>query len=151
MKDAFEFLAKLLADELTVEERRVGWKLLSTVGYRVVMIFVTCWGYGVFQIFGWGDGFARADDVEKRIEEAIRPVFEQQKRQGDTLLALRGLLNEQLASTAATEIRYLVAKRCPETDPYERERIQREIERKQDEYKRFRDRDERYNFGCSDV
>lgn len=43
-----------------------------------------------------------------------------------------------LSNGVASELRFLQYKRCKETNYYERERIWREITRKQDEYKDYR-------------
>lgn len=151
MRNLIELLIKLAVGGLTEEERRVGWKLVTTIGYRAVMVGLMLWGYGWLQFMGWGNGFARADDVDEKIKEAVKPLFAAQTRQGEMLKAFEDLLNEQLASGVATEIRYLVGMRCKGPDAYERERIQKEIDRKQEEYKRFRDANEKYHYTCGDV
>lgn len=149
MRDALEFLFKLATGDMTPEERRVGYKLLTTVGYRSVMIFLMAWAYGAFEVFGWSGGFARADSVEDKIQEAVRPIFDEQKQQGQALIELTKIMKSQLANSLATEIRLYTGRRCRETDPQERDRLQGEIDKKRDEYRLYRNAD--YNYGCGDV
>jgi hypothetical protein len=151
MKELAQFVLKLALGGLTDEERQLGYKLLTTFGYRLLMVFLMCWAYGVFEIIGGSRGFAHADNVDQKIKTAVEPIVAEQAAQRDLIKGLTTLLNEQLANGIATEIRYLVGKRCVEKDPFERDRIQREIDRKQEEWKRFRGRDESYRYSCGDV
>lgn len=149
MHDFVEFLIKLATGDMTPDERRVAWKLVTTVGYRAVMIFMMVWAYGGFELFGWGRGFARADSVDRKIQSAVQPIFEAQTQQSTLLTQLTALVNNQLANSVATEIRLYTNRRCRESDPQERDRLQAEIDDKKREYKSYRKED--YHYSCGDV
>lgn len=151
MKELAQFLMKLVLGGLTEEERQLGYKLLTTFGYRLLMVFLICWAYGVFEIVGGGEGFAHAENVEKQIADAVQPIVDEQAKQGNLIKELTALVNEQIANSIATEIRYLVGKRCAEKDLFERDRTQREIDRKQREWRRYAVSDRDYSYSCGDV
>lgn len=73
-------------------------------------------------------GFARAGDVKAQIAE-IKTIQDRDSKR----LAL------SLSNGIASELRFLMAKRCKETNnSEERDRLIRESDRKQDEYKELR-------------
>lgn len=92
---------------------------------------------------------ARADEVDKKIRQAIEPIREEMSEQRTILNAVAAQLSETLAENKAAEIRHLVSRRCKETNANERDRINREIDRKQDEYAKLRGK--RYEIRCEDV
>jgi hypothetical protein len=149
MKEFFEIAWKLATGGMTPEERKAGTRFLMTAGWRAVLVFSVAWGFGMLTWSGAGSGFARAADVDKKIAEAIEPIAKEQREQRTVLNTVSRKLTEQLANSVASEIRYLYAKRCPEQNPAERERLQREIERKQTEYVELKN--ERYPYSCGDV
>ena len=93
--------------------------------------------------------YARASDVDKKITAAIEPIVTEQKEQRRVLTVVSKQLTEQLANAVASEIRYLYAKKCKEENPTERDRLQREIDRKQREHIELKS--ERYQYNCGDV
>jgi len=72
-------------------------------------------------------GFARAADFRAEIK-AIKETQDRDSKR----LAL------SLSNGVASEIRFLQAKRCKEVDSAERDRLIRETDRKQDEYRELR-------------
>ncbi|HEX2242712.1 MAG TPA: hypothetical protein VHK27_05580 [Gammaproteobacteria bacterium] len=101
---------------------------------------------------GWAAspfGFARAGDIKPQIDEALKPVKDEINKLEQAVIAVTKSqetntrrLAISLANSTAGEIRLLAAKRCKERGPTgnanERERLTREIERKQDEYYELR-------------
>ncbi len=79
-------------------------------------------------------GFAWASDTDNKIKQAIEPIAQQQKIQGDKLDKVSALLTEQLAATVAAQIRLTISKRCKTTGYSEREELNREKDRLQDQY-----------------
>lgn len=135
--------------DLTPAEARVLGKALFTYGWRVATLAVALWMLGTFKGWGLGGGFAYADEVDKKIATAIEPIAREQKEQRGVLETLSRQVNDQLANSVASEIRYLVGRKCNEQNDTERDRLQREIDRKQGEYAGLRK--ERYAFGCADL
>lgn len=135
--------------DMTQAEARVLGKALFTYGWRVATLAVALWMLGAFKQFGLGGGFAYADEVDKKIATAIEPIAKEQKEQRGVLETLSRQVNEQLANSVASEIRYLVGRKCGEQNAVERDRLQREIDRKQDEYVALGK--ERYAFVCADL
>lgn len=89
--------------------------------------------YGFFEKFGIS-GFARADSITK----ATKPLETQITEQTQLLDKVSRQLIEQLAAGTASEIRAKTAKRCLETNPSERDRLIREIDKLQDQYKEYK-------------
>jgi hypothetical protein len=80
-------------------------------------------------------------DVVEKVKEASKPIRDdmntikdEQKVQGDKIDDLLRKLNEQIASTTAAQMRLMKGKRCRSIDAVEREWLQREIDRLQDDY-----------------
>lgn len=136
--------------DLSAAEARVIGRALFTYGWRIATLATVLWMLGTFKEYGLGGGFAYAGEVDQKIAAAIEPVAKEQKEQRQVLETLSRQLNEQLANGVASEIRNLVGRRCstPKESP-ERDRLQREIDRKQDEYEALRK--SRYPFGCPDL
>lgn len=94
-------------------------------------------------------GFARADSIKPQIDEALKPVKAEISKLEDAVIAVTNAqktnttrLAISLANSVAGEIRLLASKRCKERgangNAAERERLTREIDRKQDEYLELR-------------
>lgn len=139
----------LILGDATAEQRTLATRFLVRTGYRIATTTAILWAFGVFGDVGFGDGFARAGDMDTKIATATRPLEKKIDEQGQILSAVARQVSEQVANSLASEIRYLVAKKCPEINPSERDRLQREIDRKQIEYRDIRN--EFYRFGCDDV
>lgn len=149
MKDAISFAWKAVTGDLTPEERRVVGKVLFTSSWRALLIFHVAWACGWLGTTGLGGGFAKADIIDEKIAKANRPITVELEKQRMVIALIGKQVNDQVANSIATEIRYLVGKKCKETDVVERDRLQREIDRKQAEYREIRR--EWYSFGCGDV
>lgn len=122
----------------------------ATVGWRALIVLHIAYACGWLAYIGLGSGFALADEVDQKIASALEPVVTEQREQRTVLETLSRQLTDQLANSVASEIRYLVGKRCKEREgSEERERLQREIDRKQIEYESYRK--QRYVFNCSDI
>lgn len=104
----------------------------------VIVLFLICAaGYGAFERVGIS-GFARADTIRSKIQEATQPLEAQISKQTAVLDKVSQRLVEQLAAGTAAEIRTQTAKRCIEKSSDERERINREIDRLQTQYAEFK-------------
>jgi cell division protein FtsB len=106
-------------------------------GYRVVVIFGLGAGWGWFSALGVPQ-FALAKDVETKIESMQSAVLTKLRQTEETQTKTVTLLNKQLASTVATQIRAMSQKRCGAQRSDEREAVNREIDRLQDEYYQYR-------------
>lgn len=140
MKLDLQWLALGLTDDQVRGAIVIGWR-----GWIVLLSLYTFFGW---QLLGVTRP-VRADEVDKKIETAIAPVVKEQKEQRTVLETLSRQVNDQLANSVASEIRYFVGRKCTEQNGTERDRLQREIDRKQAEYVTLRN--ERYVFGCADL
>lgn len=140
MKLDLKWLAFGLTDEHVKGAIIVGWR--GAIALLFLYVFVGWQMLGITRP-------ARADEVDKKIETAIQPIKQEMAEQRTILNDVSRQLTDSLAESKATEIRHLVSRRCKETDPTERNRTIREIDRKQGEYKRLRG--ERYSVSCEEV
>lgn len=125
-----ETLAKVMMADLTKEEV----KSLSGAGIKIgwratIAIHVLC-SYGLLQTFGLS-GFALASDVETKVSAAVKPL-EQKVDQ------LSQIITRQLLESTAAQIRDAERRKCRATGDAERDRLQSEIDRLQDDYHRMR-------------
>lgn len=118
-------------------------------GWRLLIVTHIAWACGILGHIGLA-GFARADAVDKKIAAAVQPIKQEMAEQRTILNEVSQQLQDTLAENKASEIRHLVSRRCKETNTEERNRIIREIDRKQEEYKRLR-KGERYAITCEEV
>lgn len=117
----------------------------ATRGYRLTvtgliagayLIFAAA--YGAFERFGV-NGFARADILQSKIEDATLPLASKIAKQTDILDRLSYQVTEQLASGTASEIRAKIAKRCMEPpNSSERARLNDEVYRLQQQYRTYK-------------
>lgn len=149
MKELLASAWKGLTADLTPEEQRAFNRIAFKIGWRGLIIGHILYACGWLVALGIGPGFARADEVDKKIATSVQPLIEEQRSQKQLLTQLSRQINEQLANGLASEIRYLVAKKCSEQGGGEKERIQKEIDLKQVEYQALRGN--RYDYGCGDV
>lgn len=140
MKVDLKWLVLGLTDDQVKGAIVVSWR-----AWLILLSLYVFWGWQVLGI----TRPVRADEVDQKIATAIAPVVQEQKEQRLVLETLSRQLNEQLANGVASEIRYLVGRKCGEQNSDERDRLQREIDRKQGEYVTLRK--ERYMFGCPDL
>jgi|SRR5690554_4181132 len=118
------------------------------VGWRGWIVLLSLYVFAGWQVVGIARP-ARADEVDKKIEKAIEPIKKELGEQRAILDSLSEQLTVALAEAKASEIRHLVSRRCKETDPREKDRIIKEIDRKQEEYVKLRG--ERYIISCGEV
>lgn len=115
------------------------WKSVNRWRWNVTIVTaVTVLGLG----WGYGPrGFARAGDIDKKIETVVEsklaPVVKEQKEQRALLDKVSNLLTDQLSATVAAQIRLNISKRCKTTDFNEREELAREKDRLQGQYKSY--------------
>lgn len=152
MKEAMAALWKLATGDLTPAERGVLVKVWAKMGWRLILGLHILYACGWLATFGFA-GFARADSLDKmvdrKIEAATKPLAEKVGAQSAILQGISQRFTDQVANSTASEIRYLIGKRCKEVDSAERDRLQREIDRKQAEF--YELKKHRYEFGCGDV
>lgn len=128
-----EYLLKFLTFGMTTEQAKGFWLGL----YRLVFVFAIGAGWGCFGFIGVPQ-FARAGDVEKRIEESSKEVLTKLSAQEYALKSTTELLNKQLASSVAAQIRSQAVRRCKAKTSADREAANREIDRLQEEYAEYR-------------
>lgn len=108
------------------------WKVSLMLGAGAVVLI-----YGAVKV-------AWAGDVDKKIADALKPVVEAQAAQGAKIDRVTEMLSAQLASATATQIRLTISKRCKTTGAAEREELNRELDRLQNEYVLYSKNGERY-------
>lgn len=139
VKDA---LLEILPPDLP---RLVRWRL--TISLAIAMLgFHVLWACGMVPGV---PGFARADELDAKISEALEPLYSQvgqlSKQQAETDEVVKEIRADQLAN----RIRELHALRCATADHDDRERLQSEIDAAQRQYRALMG--ERYNVdGCSE-
>lgn len=126
----WEMVSKLMMADLTKDEV----KSLSGAGVKIgwrsaIAIHIAC-SYGLLQTFGLS-GFALASDVESKVSAAVKPL-EQKVDQ------LSQIITRQLLESTAAQIRDAERRKCRATSDGERDRLQNEIDRLQDDYNRMR-------------
>lgn len=95
-------------------------------------------------------GFAKAADLKAQVDAAVLPISKQVAELNAQVQLNSNRLVRALSEGIASEIRFLASKRCKETDASERERLIREMDRKQGEYRELRN--EYYRVpGCEDL
>lgn len=122
-----EIWSLIWGDATPIERART-----ARVAFRAAVVFHIVWACGWLP--GW-QGFARASDVDDKIEAAIDPIHKQLteidvklSRSEDTQkLILQGQLTAQ--------IRDLHRLKCTTTDDYTRSRMERDIEDAQQKYR----------------
>lgn len=123
----------VIAFDLTPAQK----KLALRIGWRVALITHIFWACGWLAVFGLS-GFVRADDMRRNIESATKPLEATVAEQNKLLERVSRQLIDQLASSVAAEIRAKIAKRCAEPDSRERERLNGEIYRLQQQYVEYK-------------
>ena len=113
--------------------RLVRWRL--TIALAIAMLFFhVAWACGLVPGV---PGFARADEVDEKIGEKLKPLYEQvgqiAKQQADTDEVVKEIRADQLAQ----RIRELQALRCTNGNRHDNERIDSEIESAQRPYRKL--------------
>lgn len=110
------------------------WKLSSAI---VVFIVFAVWAVS-------GHGFARSNDVSLAMAQILAPLNQRldtvetaMREQETTNKALLGEVYKLRASSVADRIRQVLAARCRETVPYQRDRLRSTIDELQNEYAKY--------------
>lgn len=119
------------------------------VGWRGWIALLSLYVFAGWEVLGIHRP-ARADEVDEKIAAAIEPIKKEMSEQREIIEKVAGQLTQSLAESKAAEIRHLVSRRCKETDARERDRIIKELDRKQEEYKLLSG-GVRYLISCSEV
>lgn len=115
------------------------WKTLNRWRWNVCLSLLVLFIFAGLAMSPWG--FLRAEEAERRaaslsvtVDQKIAGLQTEQKKQGAAIDRVSQLLIEQLATAKAAQIRLVISKRCKTTGFVERDELQREIERLQEEY-----------------
>lgn len=137
-----ELISAMLFDATVEEKAR-----LARISYRIAVTIFIVWAVGVFRPFGLG-GFARADDIEKRRNEAIAAAVEPLKMEltsiNKVLTSQDVVLKQIRIDQLATKLRDLRNIQCSTTDHDALNRIATEINSTQIQYRELTG--ERYPF-----
>ena len=128
-----DLIQKFLFFGMTKEQAKGAWM----IAYRFAIVFGVGAGWGWFSAIGVPN-FAIASEVNARIEASSSAVLLKLRDQEQSLKSTVELLNRQLASTVATQIRSQAVKRCKARGGEDREQANREIDRLQEEYAVYR-------------
>jgi hypothetical protein len=113
---------------------RVGLVLCGTFGGLCI---VTAAAFGM--VPAMFSGFAQVSDLDEKIQRAVAPIRSAQVAQGAKTDRIEQLLIEQLARSKAAELREAKRKFCKaEPASADRDHLQTEMDRLQDEYVRLR-------------
>ena len=145
--------SSLFDGDLTEDQRQLIRKAfaagLTMLIWRAGMIAFAAYSLGALTPVGIS-GFANAEVVKKQLADVTTGLAKEQAKQGDLLKELSQQLKDRAVRDIATEIRSLVAKRCLEKNPAERDRLLIDIDSKHDEYRSLKGRD--YNVRtCTDL
>lgn len=125
------FLDAVLGANSTPEERA----RVVRIGFRVVVAGSLLWAFGLLSPFGLV-GFARANDVDDKIQAAVEPVRAQLGAITTQLAAQDEVLRNIRIDQLATKLRELKRACCLSGgDPEVRHRMEEEIERAQRNYR----------------
>ena len=129
-----DLIEKFLTLGMTKEQAKGAW----TFAYRMAIVFGIGAGWGWFAAIGVPQ-FALAGEMDKRISSMESAVLSKLKATEAVQASTVKLLNKQLASTVAAQIRIQAQKRCKAKDSEDREAANREIDRLQEEYAQYRE------------
>jgi len=125
------------------DEQRLYRIALHRWTFKVSLAVLTFGVVGSWAFTPWG--FARADDIKAKVDEAIAPITAEVAQVKKQLTDINSQvevnsrrLSLALANGIASELRFIQAKRCKEQSPAERDRLIAESDRKQDEYRELR-------------
>lgn len=113
----------------------------ARVLFRLSVLVFVLWGIGIFAPIGI-HGFAKADDVDRKIQAAIEPIYSQlDEIKSRELAAIKVQLDENariqkriLAAQISSQLRDLHRLKCMTTDPIVRTRMEQDLESAQQEY-----------------
>ena len=96
------------------------------------MLFIL-WAFGSFGLLGF-DGFARANDVDTKIQQAVSPIKRDIAEINEKLSQNQKIQKRILASQLSAQLRDLNKLRCTTTDVLLRQRVEADIEEAEQEY-----------------
>ncbi len=144
--------------ELFMYDSSPGERLrVARLFYRLGVLFFVLWGVGALSAFGVS-GFAKAQDVDRKIQEAVGPIKEQlEDIRSNELVALKTKLENGermqkriLAAQISSQLRDLNRLRCSTKDTTVRSRMEQDIEQAEQEYRQLTG--ERYPLpACKDL
>lgn len=125
------FLLSFISDSV---EQTKGYRLTISLAISV-LILLTIASYGGFERFGV-TGFARADVIKSKIEDATKPLEREIAKQTQLLNEVAKQLTNRLASDTATQIRSKLERLCAEPKPpkSDRDQLNHDIAELQDQY-----------------
>lgn len=143
-----ELLERFLFFGMTKEQAKGAWMF----AYRFAILFGVGAGWGWFSMIGVPQ-FALASDMQKKMDDMQGAVISKLTAAESAQNSTTKLLNRQLSSTVAVQIRLQAQKRCKAKTSDEREAATREIDRLQDEYVQYRDdKEDRYRIpACQEL
>jgi hypothetical protein len=124
-----ETLSAILVDA-TPEERARTYRFV----FRIVVAVHILWACGLFAPLGL-TGFAWGHDVDKKIEDAVTPIYAQLGDISTQLAKSEAVQKRILAASIASQIRDLNRARCATTDHETRRRMEVDIEDAEQEYR----------------
>lgn len=120
---------EILTFDLTSDQK----KLLFRVSWRLLLMFHVAWACGLFSFIGL-QGFLQASDMDNE----VKPIKQELVQQRLFLEQMSKALTDSLAAGVASDIRVKIARRCKEKDRLERERLNKEIDKLQDQYVEYK-------------
>jgi hypothetical protein len=108
------------------------WRLGVSAFMTASVIFVIWALGGMFHI----NGFALADDVDTKIEQAVKPINDKLETIETAQIAQNGYLEQLVKSDFAVRIDREVRARCSATTREEKERIKSAVDTYQEGYKK---------------
>lgn len=108
-------------------------KFLASSMWRLAIVVHIAWVCNWLAIMGVS-GVVRADELSKKVDSVVVPLQQQIAQQTLVLSALTKQIGDQLSASVASEIRAQTAKRCTAKTSVERERVNGEIDKLQEQY-----------------
>ena len=131
--DILRDVIRALLGDAPPEERARMFRLI----YRTCVAGALLWAYGLLSPLGL-DGFARADAMDDKVQNAVEPIRAQLGQITTQLATQDAVLKEIRVDQLATKLRELKRTCCLAGQDHEvRGRMEREIEAAQQEYRKL--------------
>lgn len=124
-----DFWPLLWGDASPEEQARV-----LRVGYRIIVAGSLLWAFGLLHPLGFS-GFARADEIDGKIQSAVEPIRTQLGQITVQLARGEEVQKRILQGQIAAQLRDLNRLRCSTSDEHMRSRMERDIEEAEQEYR----------------
>lgn len=128
--DALRAVISAVMGDATPEERARVLRL----SYRIAVTISLLWAFGWLNGFGL-TGFAKADEVDSKIQSAVEPIRAQLGQITVQLSRGEEVQKRILQGQIAAQLRDLNRLRCSTSDEHMRMRMERDIEDAEQEYK----------------